>query len=425
MRRLSLHYTATFVLLVATFLPVAAQTMRQVTTTGNTSADGSSWTSAMTLQAALMASTTAVDKDEIQVTIKYKTPSEFHGSYLYIRDDASIMDKVDSTLIETDNSAIFQINAGTLPEGLYTLLIGSNPLPFSEFIIGKVNTEVKVSIEADENFNDAPLVFVKGGTTKDQLALLKFRESTNPVIYELIKIVSALRAGGREAMQKNPEAYQKMAQRRFELSKKFEKLTEEYINTHRDELALYFISGLYIKSYNSQQLDSILSLYDISYQKSRFYKKVQGAIVRMNSLAKGNMAPGFTKPDVDGNMVSLSSYKGKYLLLDFWASWCGPCRMENPMLVKIYQSYKDKGFEILGVSYDNEREKWLKAIEQDQLSWKQVSDLKGWKDETVEMYQINDIPNPYLLDPEGRIVAKGEELRGEKLKKVLSSIFED
>lgn len=139
----------------------------------------------------------------------------------------------------------------------------------------------------------------------------------------------------------------------------------------------------------------------------------------------GRIAPEFTLPDTIGQPVSLSSLRGRYLLLDFWASWCGPCRYENPNLVAAYAKYKEKGFDILGISLDqpNGRAAWLKAIRDDKLAWRQVSDLKYWNNEAALLYGINAIPQNFLLDPEGRIIARN--LRGKELLEKLGELFPD
>lgn len=139
--------------------------------------------------------------------------------------------------------------------------------------------------------------------------------------------------------------------------------------------------------------------------------------------AIGAIAPDFTENDVDDHPVKLSDFKGKYVLLDFWASWCGPCRAENPNVVKAFNKYKDKNFTVLGVSLDQpgKKDAWLAAIKKDGLPWTQVSDLKFWNNAVAKLYGITAIPQNFLIDPRGRIV--GKNLRGEALEKKLEEVL--
>lgn len=143
---------------------------------------------------------------------------------------------------------------------------------------------------------------------------------------------------------------------------------------------------------------------------------------RLQGVNEGAMAPEINLATPEGPNLALSSLRGKYVLIDFWASWCGPCRRENPNVVKTYATYKDRGFEIFGVSLDQNREAWLKAIETDKLVWKHVSDLQYWNSAGAQAYQVNSIPQTFLVDPEGRIIAKG--LRGPALDQYLAKLFE-
>lgn len=138
-------------------------------------------------------------------------------------------------------------------------------------------------------------------------------------------------------------------------------------------------------------------------------------------MMPGAEAPDFVQDDPDGKPVALSSLRGKVLLVDFWASWCGPCRRENPAVVKLYEKYHEKGFDILGVSLDQDRQRWLDAIEKDRLTWTQVSDLQGWRNAAAQLYQVSSIPHTVLLDAEGRII--GSKLRGAALERKLEEIF--
>ena len=152
-----------------------------------------------------------------------------------------------------------------------------------------------------------------------------------------------------------------------------------------------------------------------------FGEKLYKLLLLARKLNIGQPAIDFTLPDTEGKPVSLASFKGNVTLVDFWASWCGPCRAENPFVVMTYAKYHPKGFQVLGVSLDDSKEDWLKAIRKDKLPWTHVSDLKGWKSEVCESYGIRGIPYNFLLDKDGKIVAKG--LRGEALMQKLAELY--
>ncbi len=138
-------------------------------------------------------------------------------------------------------------------------------------------------------------------------------------------------------------------------------------------------------------------------------------------LKIGQQAPDISLPDPNGQIKTLSTLRGSYVLVDFWASWCGPCRFENPNVVRLFQQYKEKGFEVYSVSLDSDKQKWINAIETDGMEWNHVSDLQKWESSVVPLYNIDGIPMTFLLDKEGIIIAKN--LRGTELNKKIETIF--
>ena len=186
-------------------------------------------------------------------------------------------------------------------------------------------------------------------------------------------------------------------------------------------VAAYFVVKDFAYKLDLEGMKAVRAKLDASLAGSEYVNQIESMISRMEKVQVGSIAPDFTLPDVDGNPVSLSSFRGKYVLVDFWAAWCPDCRKENPNIVAAWEKYKDKNFAVLGVSLDRKRDQWLAAIEKDNLTWTQVSDLKYWDSEAAVLYCIRWIPMSFLIDPEGKIVAIG--LEGEELHNKLEELL--
>jgi peroxiredoxin len=177
-------------------------------------------------------------------------------------------------------------------------------------------------------------------------------------------------------------------------------------------------------SLSTEELDSLLSRLDPKLSVTPSVIDMKERLVKIKKVAIGQIAPDFTQNDPSGNPVKLSDVysKNEYTLIDFWAAWCGPCRQENPNVVAAYAAFKAKGFGVFGVSLDQDHDRWVKAIEDDKLTWTQVSDLKYWQSDAAKMYAVNSIPANFLVDKTGKIVARN--LRGEDLLKKLAELLQ-
>ena len=203
----------------------------------------------------------------------------------------------------------------------------------------------------------------------------------------------------------------------------FEKYLKNYLRTVDNSLAVIITSDYLDIDNNISFWDSTLIKYRDNFSYNSYFKSFEKKVNKIKSVSIGSVAPEVILSDTTGKDIALSSLRGKYVLLDFWAGWCGPCRMENPNILKNYLKYKDKGFEVYQVSLDRSRSDWVNAIKKDNLIWYNVSDLKYFQSEAATIYNIDRIPKAFLLDPNGVIIAKDTELRGNRLGEKLNEIF--
>jgi peroxiredoxin len=334
------------------------------------------------------------------------------GSYAYIHHKWDNKDITDS--VKVKNGA-FTFAGKTSEPNMYWITKGRNinEQPNLIFFVDGGKTTINASVDS------LPYGKIQGGSTQKDYQdynamMLGFGMKQQDMVN---RYNEARNKGDATTMNAVQMEYQNM-------EKEVKSSLDNFIKAHpKSAVSGYAIYYNYQNAPNVQpeELERVVALLDKSILNTKYGKLAQEKLKQLRGTMIGYEAMNFAQADPDGKMVSLTDLKGKYVLVDFWASWCGPCRAENPNVVSAFNKYKDKGFTVLGVSFDQNREKWLQAIQADKLTWTQVSDLKGWGNEAGKLYGISSIPQNLLLDKEGKIIAKN--LRGAELDAKLEEVI--
>ena len=213
-------------------------------------------------------------------------------------------------------------------------------------------------------------------------------------------------------------------QSEFDFKKnQFELSLKDYLSSAKSSLAVLVTADYLDIEENLIFWETIYNNYTEEFKDNSYFKNFENKLIKIKSISIGSVAPDIILNDTSGVPISLASLRGKYVLLDFWAAWCRPCREENPNIVENYNNYKSYGFDVYQVSLDRTKEDWVRGIKQDKLPWINVSDLKYYQSEAAELYNVDRIPSAFLLDPQGKIIAKHTDLRGPNLSRKLAEIF--
>ena len=346
------------------------------------------------------------EKNGGQITISGQYGEAEENDKLYLELFSPFESKlVDSVIVDKEGN--FSMKIEISEPAMYRLILKNGQT------VNMILNDTDVKIVKKEN--DTPVPYVaEGSRDTDFMTKLVARKKEMGVEVEKInqQYMNANMDGDQELMNKIRNDYGQIH------TTYVKQLKEDIWKMDHSIAGIIGLQFIKQKEPEIDFMDSLATKYQKQLPNSMYTKNLVERVNSLKKLAIGSPAPEIELPDVNGGKIKLSSLKGKYVLIDFWASWCRPCREENPNVLKIYNEYKDQGFEIYGVSLDQKKEPWIQAIKTDNITWLQVLDNES---EAAQVYQVLSIPSTYLIDPDGNIAAKN--LRGPLLKDKLQEIF--
>ncbi|TAN02097.1 MAG: AhpC/TSA family protein [Chitinophagaceae bacterium] len=345
------------------------------------------------------------------------------GSYTLKGDLTNLKDSV-LYLAQQGNSMMPKMDTIRVKDGKFTFTGKAEKPVFAQIITADQRSGFPLFLEAGTihitgNADSMAVGKIKVTGTPDNDDLHQLMDIQQPFIHAMMGLQSAFMQA---KMSNDSDAITHIQNSADSIQNAATVKIQSFIKNNPKSLVSAFALQNMMDDLDDSTLNQLYSSLDTAVQHSVFGEPIGTKLASERKTAVGQMAPDFTMNDTTGNPVSLSSFRGKYVLVDFWASWCGPCRAENPNVVKAYNEYKGKNFTILGVSLDKTKDAWEKAIKDDHLAWNQVSDLQYWDNAAAKLYGVQAIPANFLIGPDGKIVAKN--LRGDALENELSKILQ-
>lgn len=387
----------------------------------------------MVAMATLIASCGSKSGSSLEVTVAYTNADQLPGrsgaepikvilQEVAYGSESPIM--VDSaTITNKDGEIVLEGSTGT--EGIYELVVENGP------VVLLINDASDIDVTIDLAKRDNYYTVSGSNASKELKTFIESYSSKTAPVNMAFKELDSLKQ-----LMASDSVLLAATNRKNDAVKELNTFLESFISKSSNPAVSMFALGMSSRSVPASEFETLLQA---TVNKFPDYKtlaklkenydtqKAQSLALQKKNEEKGEdswvgkPAPDLTMPSTTGKPISISSFKGKYVLVDFWASWCGPCRQENPAVLKAYEAYKNKNFTVLGVSLDKSKEAWLKAIQDDKLTWEHMSDLQYWDSKAVETYKFRGIPFNVLIDPTGMVIAEG--LRGFDLEKKLAEVL--